>query len=282
MSGTINSQAKLAILAVGDLDPIHLLEVHRIVAAEAEGDARLLEPQPQEIVDVALDLLLELADGGGRQFVDAAAVESPAMIAVIQRDDDATVREIQTVDADQIGEDVVVALAEVFRANFVGKAAELGKPDIADNIATVAKKHAASLALAFADFRVARPTQRVDQFAENLLALGHVLLRHQGVGILRRSAWSEDRNGNHSDDGKMDELYPHKIEPPFTLMISPVMKLARSEATKRMGPAISSAVAARPRGITVEAIFWPAFVSSTGMDMSVATQPGATEVTRIL
>src|SRR5437660_12158352 len=65
-------------------------------------------------------------------------------------------------------------------------------------------------------------------------------------------------------------------------MISPVMKLARSEATKRIGPAISSAVAARPRGITVDAIFWPALVSSTGTDISVATQPGAKQCTRIL
>src|SRR4029077_1950878 len=83
-------------------------------------------------------------------------------------------------------------------------------------------------------------------------------------------------------ESNSDELYPHKTEPPFTLMISPVMKLARSEATKRMGPAISSAVAARPSGMTEEAIFWPAFVSSTGLDMSVATQPGATEFTRML
>src|SRR6266853_1783654 len=175
-----------------------------------------------------------------------------------------------------------MALADVFGANFVRKAAELGKPDIADYIATVTEKHAASLALAFANFRVARPTQRIDEIAENLLGLGDALLRHQSVGILRGSAWNEDRNGKQSDDGKICRLYPHKIEPPFTLMISPVMKLARSEATKRMGPAISSAVAARPRGMTVEAIFWPAFVSSTGMDMSVATQPGATEFTRIL
>src|SRR5258708_28631137 len=72
------------------------------------------------------------------------------------------------------------------------------------------------------------------------------------------------------------------MEPAFTLMTSRVMKLARSEATKRMGPAISSAVAARPRGIAVEAIFWPALDSSTALDMSVATQPGATEFTRML
>src|SRR5260370_23773458 len=65
-------------------------------------------------------------------------------------------------------------------------------------------------------------------------------------------------------------------------MTSPVMKLARSEATKRMGPAISSAVAARPRGIAVEAILWPALDSSTALDMSVVTQPGATEFTRML
>src|SRR6266853_1827538 len=274
MSGTIDGQAKLTLPAVANLDPIHLFEVHDVVAAEADGDARLLEPQPQKIVDIALDLFLE--------FADATAVESPALIAVIQRDDHAAVGEIQAVDADQIGEDVVMALADVFGANFVRKAAELGKPDIADHVATVAEKHAASLALAFADFRVARPTQRVDEIAEDLFGLGDALLRHQSIGILRGSAGSEDRNGKHSDDSKMDGLYPHKIEPPFTLMISPVMKLARSEATKRMGPAISSAVAARPRGMTVEAIFWPAFVSSTGTDMSVETQPGATEFTRIL
>src|SRR5260370_8964996 len=65
-------------------------------------------------------------------------------------------------------------------------------------------------------------------------------------------------------------------------MTSPVMKLAKSEATKRMGQAISSAVAARPRGIAVEAILWPALDSSTALDMSVVTQPGATEFTRML
>src|SRR5260370_23401000 len=88
------------------------------------------------------------------------------------------------------------------------------------------------------------------------------------------------RQENKND--KLDKLYPHKTEPPVTLMTSPVMKLARSEATNRMGPAISSGVAARPRGMTVEAIFWPALDSRTALDMSVATQPGATEFTRIL
>ena len=37
-------------------------------------------------------------------------------------------------------------------------------------------------------------------------------------------------------------------------MISPVMKLAKSEARKRIGPAISSAVAGRPSGIAAAAI----------------------------
>src|SRR5882757_10708085 len=98
-----------------------------------------------------------------------------------------------------------MALANVFGANFVRKAAELGKPDIADHIATVAEKHAASLALAFADFRVARPTERVDEIAEDLFGLGDALLRHQSVGILRASAWSENRSGNKGD-GKVDGL----------------------------------------------------------------------------
>src|SRR2546425_7928877 len=99
---------------------------------------------------------------------------------------------------------------------------------------------------------------------------------------MRRWAGSkhEDRSSAYWRD--REKPYPHKTEPPFTLMTSPVMKLARSEATKRIGPAISSAVAARPRGMTVEAILWPALDSSTALDMSVATQPGATEFTRIL
>src|SRR5258708_11262392 len=160
-----------------------------------------------------------------------------------------------------------MALAEVFRANFVRKAAELSQPDVADHITAVTKKHTASVALAFAHFRVARPAQGVDEIAENLPGLGDALLRHQGVGVLGESGWSEDRNGKQSDTGKIDRLYPHKIEPPFTLMISPVMKLARSEATKRIGPAISSAVAARPKGSTVGVHLCASFMSNKGIGM---------------
>ncbi len=66
MSGTIDGKAKLALLAVGDLDPIDRLEVDGIAAAEANGNPFFLEAQPQQIVDVALDLLLEIADRAGR------------------------------------------------------------------------------------------------------------------------------------------------------------------------------------------------------------------------
>src|SRR5207248_3046684 len=92
----------------------------------------------------------------------------------------------------------------------------------------------------------------------------------------------EDRYADGDSTVKLGRVHPHNTAPPFTLMISPVMKLARSEAANRMGPAISSGVPARRSGITVLAIFWPALVSSTGLDMSVATQPGATQFTRIL
>src|SRR5260370_13363683 len=144
----------------------------------------------------------------------------------------------------------------------------------------MAELRAPHLALAFPDFRITRPAQRVDQIAQNLFAFGRALFRHHRIGPLRASTLNEHKTGKENDDG-VDWFQPHKTEPPFTLMTSPVMKLARSEATKRIGPATSSAVAALPRGITVDAIFWPAFVSSTAMDMSLATQPGATEFTRM-
>src|SRR6266481_4304122 len=282
MSGTIYGKAKPALLAVGDLDPVHLLEVYCVVAAEADGRARLLEPQSQEIVDVALDLLLEVADGSSRQFVDAAAIERPSAIAVIERNDNTAVGPIQTVDTDQKREDRVPPLADILRPVLIRVAAVVGKLNVADGLAIVTKKHAASLAQAFMDLRITRAAQAVDQIGEKLLALGLALLGHHGIGPLRPTARSGPTGCKQNRCRDWDELYPHRTEPPFTLMISPVMKLARSEATKRMGPAISSAVAARPRGMTEEAIFWPAFVSSTGLDMSVATQPGATEFTRML
>src|SRR2546425_8585038 len=66
MSGTVHGQTERAALAVGQLDPIHLLEIHGVAAAEANGHARLLEAQPEQIVDAALNLFLKVGDGGSR------------------------------------------------------------------------------------------------------------------------------------------------------------------------------------------------------------------------
>src|SRR5262249_25107492 len=77
-------------------------------------------------------------------------------------------------------------------------------------------------------------------------------------------------------------LHPQSTEPPFTLMISPVMKLARSDAANRIGPAISSAIPGRPSGIALATIFCPALLLSTSFDISVATHPGATQFTKLL
>ncbi len=60
------------------------------------------------------------------------------------------------------------------------------------------------------------------------------------------------------------------------------MKLARSEARNKIGPAISSGVPGRPSAIAAAIAFPPAFEWITGFDMSVATQPGATQFTKML
>ena len=56
-------------------------------------------------------------------------------------------------------------------------------------------------------------------------------------------------------------LHPHSKEPPFTLITSPVMKVARSDTAKRIGPAISSAVPTRFRGMGASAPLQPGFGS---------------------
>ena len=75
--------------------------------------------------------------------------------------------------------------------------------------------------------------------------------------------------------------YPTNTAPPFTFSTSPEMKPASGVHKNNTGPAISSALPGRPRGIP-EAIFGPNVESaSVAADMSVVTQPGATQFTRI-
>src|SRR3989475_9575709 len=69
------------------------------------------------------------------------------------------------------------------------------------------------------------------------------LLRHERIGVLRRCA---RRDHGQEDSGEQNRpsnfpRYPHRTAPPFTLTTSPVIKVARSDARNRMGPAISSA-----------------------------------------
>ena len=108
------------------------------------------------------------------------------MIAVIERDDDAAVGKIQTVDADQRRKNGIAAFGDVLRADFVRVAAVFRKvdQDWMQRFAVVTELRAAALAQAFADFRITRSAQRIDEIAENLLARGDALLRHHGVGIV--------------------------------------------------------------------------------------------------
>src|SRR5258706_2196364 len=73
--------------------------------------------------------------------------------------------------------------------------------------------------------------------------------------------------------------YPTSTAPPFTLKTSPVMKLAYSVHRKSTGPAISSGVPTRPNGISRRISSPLLGSSSAGLDKSVSTQPGATELT---
>jgi len=165
------------------------------------------------------------------------------VVTVVESDDDAAASKIQSVEADQRSEDRIAAFADVFRAIFVRIATVMSKLDVAGRLAIVGQKARGGPGTGFRGLPYNPARQRVDQISKNLLALGDALLRHHGIGILGGNARGGPRASKENDYGDMDGLYPHRTEPPFTLMTSPVMKLARSDATKRIGPAISSAVA---------------------------------------
>src|SRR5271157_1827160 len=98
--------------------------------------------------------------------------------------------------------------------------------------------------------------QRVNRLLNELHCLCRALLGHQGLGFLRNRE-RRSKNPRSKKDSRQDGNcpYPHRIDPPFTLITSPVMKVARSETAKRIGPAISSGLATRLRGIGATALF---------------------------
>src|SRR5882724_1263985 len=137
-------------------------------------------------------------------------------------------------------------------------------------------------ALSLRHAQVRRAAHLFDHIFENLSRLGLIRLRHHRVRVLRPRAKNQHPAQHAQQNRDLRNLHPQSTEPPFTLMISPVMKLARSDAANRIGPAISSAVPGRPSGIAPATIFCPAFDSSTALDISVATHTGATQFTKML
>src|ERR1700730_9931465 len=139
----------------------------------------------------------------------------------------------------------------------------------------------APLAIGIEDIQAGASDKCGNDSLPNPPSLGGPLYGKQVLFRLRRSGFA----GRHCQTKYQDQTghrfkyQPHRTEPPFTLRTSPVIKVAKSQARNRIGPAISSGVAGRPSGIWVCTSFTPAFVWSTGFDMSVSTHPGATQLT---
>src|SRR6202035_3819106 len=103
---------------------MHFFQIEGIAATNRVSPMRLCQAYSQHIVDVSLHLFLKLGNRSNRQFRDAAAVESPAAIAVIQSDDDSAMRPIQPFDTDHGIDDAlkIVTLRRIFQAGFVREA----------------------------------------------------------------------------------------------------------------------------------------------------------------
>src|SRR2546427_1944584 len=228
---TVNGNPEGAAVGVHDLDPTPRAQAHHVAAAKAEGHAFLLETKAEQIVQVAFYLLLEILHRRFRLFLNAAAVHGPALVPVEQLDD--------------------VFLLEVFGAVLVRQLPKVGNHFITAQVAVVAELREAGIADAVAHAQIRRAAQLGDHLVEEFMRLFGALLRHERIGVLRRYA---RRNHGQEDSGEQNRpsnfpRYPHRTAPPFTLTTSPVIKVARSDARNRMGPAISSAVPGRRSGI---------------------------------
>src|ERR1700728_3980876 len=127
----------------------------------------------------------------------------------------------------------------------------------------------------------------VENFPRLLRILGCRIVGSLGAQSLRRGHDEQAESGQQKSPHPLSTFpihatsYPAKTAPPFTFKISPLMNPASGVHKKRTGPAISLALATRPIGIP-EVIFIPTSGSlKVDADISVATQPGATQFTRI-
>src|SRR5579863_1078755 len=135
-----------------------------------------------------------------------------------------------------------------------------------------------------ADVQVGAATERLDSLIEKLFGLSRALFGHQELIVLRRAhrRTAEEHSRQHRHRENLAPAHPQRKEPPFTLIISPVTKVAKSETAKRIGPAISSGVATRLRGYAASHAFALFLSADADFHMSVSTKAGATQFTKIL
>src|SRR5271168_598227 len=280
-----DGDAEGAIVAIHQLNPIGFLVVHHVQAAVTENHPRFVDATAENIVYVFLGVFLIGGEVGDGRFGDAAAIEFPPFVAVEDRDD--------------------VALGKIFGAIFEWRLGVVLEMSETVEFAGVSELADAPNAGDIMDIQIRRATERVNGLLQDRFGFRGALLGEQdGIVVLREGA----RRGGEADAGEQERRYddandggasshamrvpslripawrnqPQSTEPPFTLITSPVIKVARSEAAKRMGPAISSAVPTRLSGMGTRADFRPFFVRRTEADISVSTQPGATQFTMML
>src|ERR1700735_5278509 len=242
------------------------MQIHHVGPAVAKNHIRLMDSVPENIVDIRLHIVLIAREVSSARLGDPTAIEIPAFITVSHFNDIALGKIFLAIFERRVGDCVVLEVT--ISIEFTGMS-ELAYASGASDVTNI---------------QVCCAAQPLNRLLQNFLGFRRALRRHHHLGFLRRRFRHNCKKSKYQGGRcrKPARAYPQRTEPPFTLITSPVMKVARSDAAKRMGPAISSAVATRFNAMGARADFIPAFLPSTEADMSVSTQPGATQFTRML
>src|ERR1700728_262107 len=255
-----------AIVAVDQLDPLCLHQIHHIGAAVTKDDVFFVNAVAENVVDVFLYVFLVIGEIGLRRVADAAAIQVPAFVAVE--------------DGNNIVLRKVLLALFVRRLRVVDKLAESGR------FAGMIERADAARAGDVFDVKVGAAAERLHGLFDQLARFCLTLLGHEVLIVLRRGnrRRADQRQACKNHYRKYCAApHPHWKEPPFTLITSPVMYVARSETAKRIGPATSSGVATRFSGYAASHFLKSApFFARADFQMSVLTKPGATQFTRML
>src|SRR5262249_28223193 len=104
---------------ISDLHPFNRLHVHDVRPGVADRYTLFFPAISQNVIGTALELFLKFRDGRVLRLLDATAIHNPSLIPVELGDDGPAAGYLQPIDSQEIFQDGVAPLGDIFCSRLV-------------------------------------------------------------------------------------------------------------------------------------------------------------------